>query len=150
MARPNLAWTCALALGGCTPTLLFNQTFLVSEDLKVTSSGYVSLKSTGETFDLSPIRAIERGGDRVVLAKVHGTFIVTGDGFRKLWRVWPAGRDQAKYKAVEYDPGPDGIRGPAMEIAGNCVVVHWDRLGNPGTVYVTADGDADETKCKAP
>lgn len=149
--RLTLACVTALALGACTPKLLFNQTFLVSEDLRVTSAGYVSLKSTGETFDISPIRLIEGGrGERVVIAKVHGSFILTGDGFHKLWRLWPVGRDAAKYKALDYDPGPDGFRGAALEIVGKCVVVHWDRGGNAATLHVTGDGDVDENKCKEP
>ena len=38
----------ALALAACAPTLTFNQSFLVPEELKVAPNGYASLKSTGE------------------------------------------------------------------------------------------------------
>src|SRR5437763_695120 len=62
----------ALALAACAPSLTFNQTFLVPEDLKVAPNGYASLKSTGESFDLTPIKAQERTGEHVSILKVDG------------------------------------------------------------------------------
>ncbi|MGI5862769.1 MAG: hypothetical protein ACOX6T_12025 [Myxococcales bacterium] len=131
-----------LALG-CAPKLRFNQSFLVAEELKVARSGFVSLKSTGESFDFAPIAAKEPGAKRVVLVKLHGTYLLTGDGFRHLWRVWPAGKDEAYFEPVELDPGPDGFLSPTLEMSGECVLVRWQER----QAYVNADGDADENAC---
>ncbi|MBI5546137.1 MAG: hypothetical protein HY901_19775 [Deltaproteobacteria bacterium] len=149
MRRILLISLLAVVACGCTPKLLLNQTFLVSEDLKLTPSGFISLKSTGETFDLSPIRRLEPdAGERVVIGKVRGVFLATGDGFRHIWRLWPAGQDQAYYKPLDYNPGPDGFRAATLEIVGPCAVVHWDRGGIAAVAYVTSDGDVDENKCQ--
>jgi hypothetical protein len=143
MSRTAVAALLVLA-AGCAPKLYFNQTFLVSEELKVTRTGYVSLKSTGEVFDLSPIRNQEPGaGDRILLAKVHGTYLVVGDGFRRPWRLWPVGGDAAKFEPIDLDPGAGGFQAPTLEMSGDCALLRWqDRQA-----FVNADGDVDEKRC---
>lgn len=144
MSRIAYAALLTVALG-CAPKLYFNHSFLVPEELKVTRSGYVSLKSTGESFDFAPIKAQEpRAGERLLLVKVHGTYLVVGDGFRHVWRMWPAGADQAKYKPVgDLDAGPEGFASPTLEVSGKCGLVRWEER----QAFVTADGDVDEKKC---
>lgn len=93
-----LSVTCLCA---CAPTLFYNQTFLVSEDLKLGQNGYASLPNTGETVDLSPIKAQEKSADRVHYLKVHGASFVVGEGFKQVWRLWSGGIDQAHYKPVK-------------------------------------------------
>ena len=83
-----LALGLALGANACAPTLRFNQSFLTAEELKLSDKGFASLKSTGETFDLGPIRKAEGRADKVVLLKVHGTYFVAGEGFRFLRNPW--------------------------------------------------------------
>lgn len=142
----------AFALGmGCTPTLFMNRSHLVPEELRLNKTGYASLKSTGETFDLTPIKAQEPAmGDRVTVLEVHGTYLIVGDGFRKVWRVWPASKDEAKYKAV--DLAADKAQGasfktPALEASGKCGLVTWQKGASQGRAFITSDGDVNEQKC---
>ena len=147
MNRIALGTLAALATA-CAPTLRFNQTFLAPEDLKLAKNGYASLKSTGESFDLSPIKAQEIGAsDRVVVLKVHGSYILVGDGFAKAFRLWPAGRDEAHYKALDVQPGKQGFVSPTLEVSGKCALIRWQRGGAPAQAFVTSEGDVDEKKC---
>ncbi len=135
---------------GCTPTLFMNRSFLVPEELKLSSTGYASLKSTGETFDLTPIKAQEsRMGERVQVLEVHGSYVLIGDGWKKAWRIWPAGKDEAKYKAVGLEAGPAGslFQAPTLEASGKCALLKWQGRAGPAQAYITADGDADAKKC---
>jgi hypothetical protein len=151
LPRPFLtALALAAFVAGCASTMSFNQSFLASEDLKIAQKGFVSLKSTGETFDFSGIREAEPGArGNVVLMKVHGTFIATGDGFTHVYKIWPAcGRDKAKYKFIKLDPGsPQGFRAPQLTMAGNCALLKWENEAGTRQAFIDADGDADETKC---
>jgi hypothetical protein len=142
MRRSLLLVLIALAFG-CAPRLRFNQSFLVSEELKVARSGFVSLKSTGESFDFAPIAAREPGAKRVVVIKTHGNYLLTGDGFRHLWRLWPSGEDQVGFEAVSLDAGPEGFLSPTLEMSGDCVLVRWQER----QAFVTADGDSDAHAC---
>jgi hypothetical protein len=146
------ALTLALLSGmGCTPTLFSNRSYLVSEELRLSKSNYASLKSTGETFDLSPIKAQEPGmSDRVTVLEVRGTWLLAGDGMRKVWRLWPAGKEEAKYKPV--DLAPDKSQGsvfksPTLEASGKCGLLTWQRGAGQGRAFITADGDVNEQKC---
>src|SRR5258706_602548 len=94
-----------LALAACAPTLTFNQSFLVPEELKLAPNGYASLKSTGESFDLGPIKAQETKTDRVEILKVHGTYVLVGDGYKKVWTLWPAGKDLYHFEPLKLEPG---------------------------------------------
>ena len=148
-ATLSLLATClALGAAGCAPTLRFNQSFLVVEDLKISDKGFASLKSTGESFDLSPIRAAEGRADRVIVLKVHGTFLLTGEGFKNLWRLWPAGSDQIHYAAIDDAKAPKGgYSGVSLEPAGKCALFTFTKNGAPTTLYVTAGGDVDSKRC---
>ena len=141
----------ALVVGaaGCASSMVLNQTFLASEDLKIAQKGFVSLKSTGETFDFSGIREAEPNAKNVVLIKVHGTFIATGDGFSHVYKIWPAcGKDKAKYKAVKLDPAsPMGFRAPQLSVAGNCALLKWENDAGTRQAFIDRDGDIDENKC---
>jgi hypothetical protein len=134
---------------GCTPTLFMNRSFLVPEDVKLSNTGYASLKSTGETFDLTPIKAQEPAmGERVLVLEAHGTYVLVGDGWKKVWRVWPSGKDEAKYKALGLLPGnPAGFKSPALEASGKCALLKWDKTTGQGQAFITADGDFNEQKC---
>lgn len=134
---------------GCAPTLFFNQTFLVPEDLKLSNNGYASLKSTGESFDFTPIKAQEpKAGDHVTLVKVRGTYLVVGEGFRKVWKLWGGGKDKAKYEAVELGSGsPQGFRAPTLEVSGKCALLKWQKGAGTAQAFINSDGDVDEKKC---
>lgn len=142
-----------LALGGaaaCAPTLHFNQSFLVAEELKLSSKNYASLKSTGESFNLQPILAQEGKTEKVVLLKVHGTYLVAGEGFKKLWRLWAGGRDEAKFKPIDLEanaPGVSGFANPTLEPAGKCALFKYSKGASQAQVFVTADGDVDAKRC---
>src|SRR5436309_15987080 len=99
----------ALVLAGCAPSLTFNQTFLVPEDVKLAPNGYASLKSTGESFDLSPIKAQEKSAERIQIIKVHGAYVLVGDGFQRAWRLWPDGKDEMHYQPLDLSPGAKGF-----------------------------------------
>ena len=137
----------ALALAACAPTLIANQSFLVSEELKLAPSGYASLKSTGESFDLGPIKAQESKTDRIQMLKVHGTYVLVGDGFRKIWTLWPGGKDEMHYKPAKFEPGAQGFTGAQLEPSGNCALLKWQKGGSPAQAYVTADGDVNDKNC---
>ena len=136
-------------LASCAPTLRFNQTWLASEELKLARNGYASLKSTGESFDLQPIKAQETGtGERIVVLKVHGSYLIVGDGFKHAWRLWSGGKDEAHYEPIDsVKPGAQGFGSPTLEVSGNCALVRWQRGGVPAQAFVTFKGDVDETKC---
>jgi hypothetical protein len=131
----------------CAPTLASNQSFLTPEDLKVAPNGYVSLKSTGETFDLGPIQKEENNSDRVEIVKVHGTYVLVGDGYKHAWKLYAPSGDEVHYKPVKFEPGGRGFSQPELEVSGNCALLKWQKGGSPAQVYVNADGDVDEKNC---
>lgn len=135
-----------LALTACAPTLTFNQTFLVPEELKLAQNGYASLKSTGESFDLGPIKAQEKSSDRLSILKVHGAFILVGDGYQHAWRLWPAGKDEFHYKPLDLAPGA-AFNAPTLEASGNCALLKWQKGGAAAQAFVNSDGDVDEKAC---
>jgi len=137
----------ALLASACAPSLTFNQTFLVPEDLRLASNGYASLKSTGESFDLSPIKSQEKNADRVQVLKIHGAYLLVGDGFQKAWRLWPDGKDEMHYKPLDLVPGTQGFASAQLEASGNCALLKWTKGGTPAQAYVTSDGDVDDKKC---
>jgi hypothetical protein len=127
--------------------LIFNQSFLVPEDLKLAPNGYASLKSTGESFDLSPIKAREKNVDRIQILKVHGAYLLVGDGFQHAWRLWPDSKDEMHYKPLDLPPGAKGFASATLEASGNCALLRWTRGGMPAQAYVNSDGDVDDKKC---
>ena len=137
----------AFALSACAPALIANQSFLVPEELKLAPNGYASLKSTGETFDLGPIKTQEAKTDRVQVLKVHGTYLVVGDGFRKAWTLWPGGKDEMHYKPLKLEPGPQGFSQAALEASGNCALLKWQKGASPAQTFVNADGDVNDKNC---
>jgi len=145
---------CALAAApgmGCAPTLFFNRSFLTAEELKLNKDGYASLKSTGETFDLGPIKALEAAaGDRVLVLEVHGTYLLVGDNFKRVWRLWHGGTDKAKFEALDKPlsgiPG-GGFSSPTLEPSGKCALMKWKKGTQEGQAFINADGDVDEKKC---
>lgn len=137
----------ALALTACAPALIANQSFLVPEELKLAPNGYASLKSTGETFDLSPVKTQEAKTDRIQILKVHGSYILVGDGFRHAWTLWPGGKDEMHYKPLGLEPGAKGFAGVALETSGNCALLKWQKGASPAQAYVNADGDVNEKNC---
>ncbi len=141
--------TClALGAAGCAPTLRFNQSFLVADDMKISDKGYASLKSTGESFDLSPIRAAEGRVDHVVVFKVHGSYLLVGEGFKHLWRLWPGGQDEVHYQAVDDITAPgSGFSGVALEPAGKCVRFTFTKGASQSQWFVTSGGDHDAKAC---
>lgn len=150
MNRAALVGVAAAALSGCAPTLFFNQSFLASEELKLTKDGYASLKSTGETFDLTPIKSQEAKADRILVIKIHGSYLVAGEGFKKVWRLWGGGgKDKAKYEAVEKlsPAAPAGFAGVSLEASGNCALFKQTKGAQAAQTFITADGDVDEKKC---
>ena len=139
--------TLALALAGCAPTLVANQSFLVPEELKLAPTGYASLKSTGESFDLGPIKKEEPRTDRIQILKVHGSYLLVGDGFRRTWMLWPGSKDQMHYKSLKLEPGAQGFLGATLETSGNCALLRWQRGVTPAQAYLTADGDVNDKNC---
>lgn len=137
----------AVAAAACAPTLTANQSFLVPEELRIAPNGYASLKSTGESFDLTPIRSQEPRTDRVEVLKVHGAFIVAGDGWKRAWELWPGGKDEMHYKPLRLNPGVSGFAQPALEASGNCALLKWQKGASPAQAYVNADGDVNEKNC---
>jgi hypothetical protein len=137
----------ALALAACAPTLIANQSFLVPEELKLDPSGYVSLKSTGESFDLGPIKKLEPKTDRIQILKIHGTYVLVGDSFRKVWTLWPGGKDEMHYKPTKLEPGAQGFSQPTLETSGNCALLKWQKGASPAQAYVNADGDVNDKNC---
>jgi hypothetical protein len=155
MSRPTprhlgagLTAALALALAGCAPTLRFNQTFLTPVELKVSDKGYASLSTTGETFDLSPIKKAEGNAGKALLIKVHGTYFVTGEGFHNLWRLWQGGDDEAHYKPVEIEGAPrTGFSSPQLEVSGKCLLFSWSKGASAEKRFVTTSGDVDTKGC---
>lgn len=137
----------ALALAACAPALTANQSFLVPEELKLAPNGYASLKTTGESFDLSPIKAREPRAERVQILKVHGTYVLVGDGFRHAWELWPGGADELHFKPLDLKPGAQGFAQPVLEASGNCALLRWQKGISPAQAYVNADGDVNDKTC---
>ena len=142
-----LALGLALGAAGCAPTLRFNQSFLTAEELKLSDKGFASLKSTGETFDLAPIRKEEGKVDKVILLKVHGTYFIAGEGFRHLWRLWPGGDDEAHYKPVDIEGAPSAFNAPTLEPAGKCAIFSWTKGSGTEKRFVSTGGDVDPKGC---
>ena len=134
-------------LAACAPTLTFNQSFLVPEELKLAPNGYASLKSTGESFDLGPIKAQETKTDRVQILKVHGTYVLVGDGYKKVWTLWAGGKDLYHYEPIKLDPGPGGFSQASLEPSGNCALLKWQKGASPAQAFVNSDGAFNEKNC---
>lgn len=137
----------ALVLTACAPALTFNQSFLVPEDLRIAPNGYASLKSTGESFDLGPIRSQETKTDRIQILKVHGTYVLVGDGYQHAWEMWSGGKDEMHFKPLKLEPGAQGFTGAVLEASGNCALLKWQKGASPAQAYVNADGDTDDKRC---
>ena len=136
-----------LALAACAPTLTFNQSFLVPEELKLAPNGYASLKSTDESFDLGPIKAQETKTDRVEILKVHGTYVLVGDGYKKVWTLWPAGKDLYHFEPLKLEPGAGGFSQPTLETSGNCALLKWQKGASPAQAFVNSDGAVNDKNC---
>ena len=148
LLRACLAASLALPAIGCAPTLRFNQTWLTQAETKISDKGYASLSTTGETFDLGPIKKAEGKAERVIVLKVHGTYFVAGEGFRSLWRLWSGGDDEAHYKAVEIEGAPrTGFSAPLLEVAGKCAAFTWTKGSGTEKRFVTTGGDVDTKGC---
>jgi hypothetical protein len=146
MTRNLTVIAIALAAGACAPTLNANMSFLVPEELRIAPNGYASLKSTGESFDLSPIKSQETKTDRVETIKIHGTLVLVGEGWKHAWELWPGGKDEMHYKPLSLNPGT-GFTSPTLELSGNCALLKWQKGGSPAQAYVNADGDVNEKNC---
>ena len=150
-ALAAVAGAVALLAGaaGCASSMTLKQSFLASEDLLITGKGWASLKTTGEAFDLSGIREAEPSAKKLVIIKVHGTYIATGEGFMRVYKIWPScGKDKAKYKPIKVDPGStQGFRTPQLTMVGECALLKWENDSGTRQVYIDRDGDFDETKC---
>jgi hypothetical protein len=147
MTRNLIIAAAAVAAGGCAPTLTGNQSFLVPEELRIAPNGYASLKSTGESFDLTAIKSQEKPTERVEVLKVHGTYILAGDGWKRAWELWPGGKDEMHYKPLSLNPGATGFSQPTLEASGNCALLKWQKGASPAQAYVNADGDVNEKNC---
>jgi hypothetical protein len=148
LSRPLLAAALAAGAAGCAPSLRFNQTYLTQVEMKVSDKGFASLSTTGESFDLGPIRTLEGKADKVVLIKVHGTYFIAGEGFKSLWRLWQGGDDLAHYKPIEIEGAPrSGFGSPFLEVSGKCAVFSWTKGSGTEKRFVTTGGDVDTKGC---
>ena len=139
---------CVAALAvGCAPKTYLNQSFLTSEELKTGSTGYVSLKSTGETMDLGGLLKEEPDARSLVLIKIHGVYIITGEGFKKIWRLWASGTDKGSFKPVKFNGITAPLESPSIEKSGECALVRWTFDKSEKQVWVTADGSTNIEKC---
>ena len=143
----RIAAALTLALTACAPSLVSNQSFLVPEDLKIAPNGYASLKSTGESFDLGPIKAQETKTDRISILKVHGSYVLVGDGYRHAWSLWQGGKDEMHFKPLKLEPGTQGFTGAVLEASGNCALLKWQKGASPAQAYVNSDGDVNDKSC---
>jgi hypothetical protein len=144
---PRISMLIALALSACAPALIANQSFLVSEELKLAPNGYASLKSTGESFDLGPIKSQETKSERIQILKVHGSYVLVGDGFRRAWTLSPGGKDEMHYRPLKLEPGAQGFSAAQLEPSGNCALLKWQKGASPAQAYVNADGDFNDKNC---
>jgi len=148
MNRKLIIAAAAVVAGACAPTLTANQSFLVPEELRIAPNGYASLKTTGESIDLSPIKSQEnRAADRIAIIKVHGTYLLAGDGWKHAWELWPGGKDEMHYKPLNLNPGLQGFSQPTLEASGNCALLKWQKGTSPAQAYVNGDGDVNEKNC---
>jgi hypothetical protein len=147
MSRNLTIVAVALAAGACAPTLNANMSFLVPEELRIAPNGYASLKSTGESFDLSPIKSQEPRTDRVQIIKIHGNYILAADGWKRVWTLWPGGKDEMHYKPLSLAPGGTGFNQPTLETSGNCALLKWQKGASPAQAFINADGDVNEKNC---
>ena len=147
MNRLLSAVVLAAAAAACAPTLNANQSFLVPEELRIAPNGYASLKSTGESFDLTPIKSQEPRVDRVEVIKVHGTYILAADGWKHVWTLWTGGKDEMHYKPISLAPGALAFNQPTLETSGNCALLKWQKGASPAQAFVNADGDVNDKNC---
>jgi hypothetical protein len=137
----------AAAAAACAPTLTANQSFLVPEELRIAPNGYASLKSTGESFDLTPIKSQETRTDRVEVLKVHGSIVLAAEGWKHAWILTPGGKDEMHYKPLSLALGGAAFNQPSLETSGNCALLKWQRGASPAQAYVNADGDVNDKNC---
>jgi len=136
------------AVSGCVPHTRFNQSYLASEELKPTKSGYVSF-NTGETLDISGILSKEKDPKNIVLFKIHGKILLSGDGFKNVWLLSPScGKDEAGYEIVKISPSPASFKNPSMEKSGDCVILKWEEQSGAQSIYLNYKGQTNVEKCR--
>jgi hypothetical protein len=134
---------------GCLPKVYFNQSFTSAERLPITKDGYIALPS-GENFDGSLILETEKTDPKeIVLIKIHGTYLLTAEGFKNIWAIFPTSGDKAKIKRISLMKENESLRDPKFEVSSQtrCVILKYIAGDEPRSVFIDSDGDIDEKKC---
>ena len=85
--------------------------------------------------------------DRVEILKVHGTYVLVGDGYKKVWKLWPGGKDLYHYEPLKLEPGAGGFSQPTLEASGNCALLKWQKGASPAQAFVNSDGAFNDKNC---
>lgn len=118
-----------LLLASCAPTLYVKQSFRGAVEVPVVK-GTVAL-NRGETFEIDPI--LKKEGvtpKKVVVTKLFGRYLLTGDQFRHVWLISPAGREKASYQALQIVEKGRLVSPTFTHNEGhNCVTLSWGAGG---------------------
>ncbi len=149
MTKSKFVLFVVLGLVSCLPKVYFNQSFSASEKVPVTKDMYIALPD-GENFDGSLIFMTEKVTPRDInIIKVHGTFLVVGDGFKNLWAIFPVSGDRAKVKRISFLKENEVFSNPVFEVSSQsrCVILKYYVEDISKSVFVDKDGDVEEKKC---
>ncbi len=147
-------WTAVAIIGGCATSsnmLYINQTYRAQQIVPLSDETVIALNS-GETIDLKKIaRQEEKMPARVRVIKVHGTFLVTGDGMAKIWKIVPEEEDKAKFSKLSLLSADVLFSRPKFKgsFNSNCVKFYWQERGQRRMVFIDSQGNWDQDKCPA-
>ncbi len=90
----------------------------------------VTLIETGENIRMNEILDAEyikpQGGLQIAIAKINGSYFLTGEQFNNLWILTPAGKNLAQYYSVPL-PQAKPVN-PVFELYSNALLYHADGL----------------------
>lgn len=99
----GLIFGMVLGLWGCPPTLYINNSFRQAVKVPL-AAGMISL-NRGESIELKEVLKVEKvTPKKLIITRLFGTYYVTANGFRYVWRIAPAGREKASFTKIEVQP----------------------------------------------
>ena len=99
LARSALAALCLASIGCAGQKMYLNQTHRAANTLPV-AGGMVAFPS-GVSMEISGILKLERKVEKVVMTRLFGNYLVTAEGFGRVWLIKPCGRTGGRFRPLK-------------------------------------------------